>query len=114
LTSFATVRDPVKDHLLTPQNSALIIIDSQPVQESSVASRSKRELVANITALALRTFCKAKHARILLQRDRGQPSQSTAAAAGDQPVEQQRTRTPKGLSPLRLLGVLSMPTTSAA
>lgn len=51
MTSFATVRDPVKDHLLTPQNSALIIIDYQPVQVSSVASRSKRELVANITAL---------------------------------------------------------------
>src|SRR6266403_82378 len=59
-------------------------------------------------------FCKAKHARILLQHDRGQPSQSTAAAAGDQPVEQQRTGTRQGLSPLRLLGVLSMPTTSAA
>lgn len=52
MTSFATVRDPVKDHLLTPQNSALVIIDYQPVQVSSVASRSKRELVANITALA--------------------------------------------------------------
>ncbi len=52
MTSFATVRDPVQDHLLTPQNAALIIIDFQPVQVSSVASRSKRELVANITALA--------------------------------------------------------------
>jgi nicotinamidase-related amidase len=52
VTSFATVRDPRKDHLLTPQNSALIIIDYQPVQVSSLASRSKRELVANITALA--------------------------------------------------------------
>ena len=52
MTSFATVRDPTKDHLLTPQNSALIVIDYQPVQVSSVASRSKRELVANITALA--------------------------------------------------------------
>jgi hypothetical protein len=27
-----TIRDPVKDQLLTPQNSALIIIDYQPVQ----------------------------------------------------------------------------------
>src|SRR5271169_4448805 len=52
MTSFATVRDPVKDHLLTPQNSALIIIDYQPVQVSSIASRSKRELVTNVTALA--------------------------------------------------------------
>jgi nicotinamidase-related amidase len=52
MTSFAAVRDPVTDHLLTPQNAALVIIDFQPVQVSSVASRSKRELVANITALA--------------------------------------------------------------
>ncbi|MGP8033561.1 MAG: hydrolase [Steroidobacteraceae bacterium] len=52
MTSFATARDPAKDHLLSPQNSALIIIDYQPVQISSVASRGKRELVANITALA--------------------------------------------------------------
>jgi len=46
------IRNPVQDHLLTPQNSALLIIDYQPVQVSSVASRGKRELVANITALA--------------------------------------------------------------
>jgi nicotinamidase-related amidase len=52
MVSSTTIRDPFKDHLLTPQNSALLIIDYQPVQVSSVASRSKRELVANITALA--------------------------------------------------------------
>jgi nicotinamidase-related amidase len=52
MTSFKTVRDPKADHLLTPQNAALVIIDYQPVQVSSIASRSKRELVANITALA--------------------------------------------------------------
>jgi nicotinamidase-related amidase len=52
MTSFQTIRDPSKDHLLTPQNAALVIIDYQPVQVSSLASRSKRELVANITALA--------------------------------------------------------------
>ena len=52
MASPTTIRDPIKDHLLTPQNSALLIIDYQPVQVSSVASRSKRELVANITALA--------------------------------------------------------------
>lgn len=52
MTSFKSARDPRTDHLLTPQNAALLIIDFQPVQVSSVASRSKRELVANITALA--------------------------------------------------------------
>ena len=32
------VRDPFADHLLTPQNCALIIIDYQPVQVSSIKS----------------------------------------------------------------------------
>lgn len=52
MVSFKTVRDPITDHLLTPQNAALLVIDFQPVQVSSIQSRSKRELVANITALA--------------------------------------------------------------
>ena len=46
------IRDPAKDHLLTPQNSALIIIDYQPVQVTSVASMDRRELVTNIVAVA--------------------------------------------------------------
>jgi len=52
MTSYASIRDPVTDHLLTPQNAALVIIDFQPVQVASIQSRPKRELVANITALA--------------------------------------------------------------
>lgn len=52
MTSFKTIRDPVTDHLLSPQNAALLIIDFQPVQVASIQSRPKRELVANITALA--------------------------------------------------------------
>lgn len=42
------IRDPVKDHLLTPQNSAFIIIDYQPVQVSSIRSMDQNELVFNI------------------------------------------------------------------
>jgi len=52
MTSFVKRRDAGDDHLLTPQNAAVVIIDFQPVQVSSIASRSKRELVTNITALA--------------------------------------------------------------
>ena len=44
--------DPVTDHLLTPQNAALIIIDFQPVQVSSVASMDRRVMVQNITSVA--------------------------------------------------------------
>ena len=42
------IRDPVKDHLLTPQNSAFIIIDYQPVQVNSIASMERQRLVSNI------------------------------------------------------------------
>ena len=42
------IRDPLKDHLLTPQNSALIVIDYQPVQVNSIASMERQRLVSNI------------------------------------------------------------------
>lgn len=41
-------RDPAKDQLLTPENSAFIIIDYQPIQVSSIRSMDQRELVFNI------------------------------------------------------------------
>lgn len=38
------VRDPLKDRLMTPENTALIIIDYQPVQINSINSMSRLEL----------------------------------------------------------------------
>lgn len=46
------IRDPVKDPLLTPRNSAFIIIDYQPIQVSSIRSMSQKELVFNIVHTA--------------------------------------------------------------
>src|SRR2546428_8624479 len=46
------MRDQVEDHLLTPKNSALLIIDYQPLQVSSIVSMDRRTLVANIVAVA--------------------------------------------------------------
>jgi len=46
------VRDPLKDDLLTPQNSVLIIIDYQPLQVASIASMDHRTLIHNIVAVA--------------------------------------------------------------
>lgn len=46
------IRDPVKDDLLTPKNSALIIIDYQPVQVNSIASMDRQLLVNNIVGVA--------------------------------------------------------------
>ena len=42
------IRNPVTDHLLTPQNAAFIVIDYQPVQVNSIASMERQRLVSNI------------------------------------------------------------------
>ncbi|WP_219097331.1 hydrolase [Pseudomonas sp. UMAB-40] len=47
-----TIRNPHTDQLLTPDNSAFIIIDYQPVQVSSIRSMPREELVFNITSVA--------------------------------------------------------------
>ncbi len=47
-----TKRDPITDHLLTPENSAFIIIDFQPIQVSSIRSMDQKELVFNIVSTA--------------------------------------------------------------
>lgn len=46
------MRDQVEDHLITPKNAALLIIDYQPLQVGSIASMDHRTLVANIVAVA--------------------------------------------------------------
>ena len=46
------VRDPLQDPLLTPQNSAFIVIDYQPVQVNSIASMERQRLVSNIVRAA--------------------------------------------------------------
>ncbi|WP_428413369.1 hydrolase [Pararhizobium sp.] len=92
MTSFVRRRDPIGDHLLTPQNAAVIIIDFQPVQVSSIASRPKRELVANITALA--RIAKLYEMPIILstvnvQTGRNQPTihQITDVLSDVQPID---------------------------
>jgi len=56
--SSQTMRDPEKDHLLTPKNAALIVIDYQPTQVNSINSMDRKQLIANITAtvMAAKTF----------------------------------------------------------
>ncbi|MFZ1501622.1 MAG: hydrolase [Nitrospira sp.] len=46
------IRDPKKDQLLTPQNSAFIVIDYQPVQVNSIASMDRQLMVNNIVGAA--------------------------------------------------------------
>jgi nicotinamidase-related amidase len=46
------MRDPVTDPLLTPKNSALIIIDYQPLQVTSIKSMDRDAMIRNIVAVA--------------------------------------------------------------
>ncbi|HEY3925962.1 MAG TPA: hydrolase [Acidothermaceae bacterium] len=46
------IRDPVSDALLTPQNSALVVIDYQPSQVAAVHSTDHELLLRNIVSVA--------------------------------------------------------------
>lgn len=46
------VRDPLIDHLLTPANSALVVIDYQPLQLKVMNSMDREALVDNIVSVA--------------------------------------------------------------
>lgn len=52
------IRDPLADHLITPQNAALVLIDYQPEQLSAVRSMDSDLLVKNVvsTVRAVKTF----------------------------------------------------------
>ncbi|MEK2643893.1 hydrolase [Bdellovibrio sp. BCCA] len=45
------VRDQVKDHLLTPKNAVLVIIDYQPPQIITTVSMDRQTLIGNMRAL---------------------------------------------------------------
>ena len=45
------IRDQKTDHLLTPQNSVVIIIDYQPTQVGSIESMDKYTMIKNVVAL---------------------------------------------------------------
>ena len=51
MTSKAT-RDPKTDHLLTSENSALVLIDYQPGLVDGVKSQSRETLINNVVAIA--------------------------------------------------------------
>ena len=48
----APIRDPLADHLITPQNAALIVIDYQQNQFRSVRSMDSDLLVENVVSTA--------------------------------------------------------------
>jgi nicotinamidase-related amidase len=50
ITSSIAVRDPLADHLLTPQNAAIAVIDYQPSQFAAVRSMDHDLLLRNIVS----------------------------------------------------------------
>jgi nicotinamidase-related amidase len=71
------VRDPVGDHLLTPQNSALVVIDYQPSQFAGVRSMDRDLLLDRIvsTVRTAKAFdMPIVHSTINVSTGRGQPT----------------------------------------
>jgi nicotinamidase-related amidase len=73
----APVRDPLADHLITPQNAALLLIDYQPAQLAGVRSMDHELLVKNAvsTVRTIKTFgVPVVHSTINVASGRGQPT----------------------------------------
>jgi nicotinamidase-related amidase len=73
----APMRDPLADHLITPQNSALLLIDYQPSQLAGVRSMDHELLVKNAvsTVKTIKTVgVPVVHSTISVASGRGQPA----------------------------------------
>ena len=77
------VRDPIGDHLLTPHNAALIVIDYQPSQFAAVNSIDRDLLLQNIisTVKTAKAFgMPIVHSTINVATGRGKPTVPELAA----------------------------------
>jgi nicotinamidase-related amidase len=73
----ATIRDQLGDHLLTPKNAALLVIDYQPSQIGGVRSMDRDLLLKNVvsTAKVAKLFgLPIVHSTINVRTGRGQPT----------------------------------------
>src|ERR1700759_1780161 len=73
----APIRDPLSDHLLTPQNAAFLFIDYQPSQLAGVASMDRDLLVKNPTSTVrtIKTFgVPVVHSTVNVATVRGGPT----------------------------------------
>jgi len=90
------IRDPIGDHLLTPQNAALLVIDYQPSQFAGVRSLDHDLLLANIvsTVKTAKAFdMPIVHSTINVATGRGQPTVPELAAllADNPPIDRTTT-----------------------
>jgi nicotinamidase-related amidase len=92
----APVRDPIADHLLTPQNAAFLIVDYQPSQLAGVHSMDRHLLVQNAvsTVRTIKAFdVPVVHSTINVATGRGQPTLPELAGllADDKPLDRTTT-----------------------
>jgi nicotinamidase-related amidase len=90
------VRDQLGDHLLTPKNAALLLIDYQPSQLAGVRSMDRDLLLKNVvsTAKIAKLFgLPIVHSTINVKTGRGQPTLPALAEvlAGDPPIDRTTT-----------------------
>ena len=92
----APVRDPIADHLLTPQNAAFLLIDYQPSQLAGVHSMDRDLLLKNAvsTVKTIKTFgVPVVHSTINVATGRGGPTLPELAdlLADDKPFDRTTT-----------------------
>jgi nicotinamidase-related amidase len=88
----APVRDQLSDHLLTPQNAALVLIDYQPSQLAAVRSMDPDLLLKNAvsTVRTVKTFgIPVVHSTVNVGTGRGKPTLPDLAdlLADDKPLD---------------------------
>jgi nicotinamidase-related amidase len=91
----APVRDPLSDHLLTPENAAFLLIDYQPSQLAGVHSMDRSLLLKNaVSVRTIKTFgIPVVHSTINVATGRGQPTLPELAdlLSGDKPLDRTST-----------------------
>jgi nicotinamidase-related amidase len=110
--SAAPARDPIGDHLLTPQNASLLVIDYQPSQFAGVQSIDRDLLLENIvsTVKTAKAFdVPIVHSTINVASGRGQPTVPEVAELlqDDPPVDRTTTNAwedPSFLAAVRATG----------
>jgi nicotinamidase-related amidase len=88
----APVRDQLSDHLLTPQNAALVLIDYQPAQISAVRSMDRDLLLKNAVSVVrtVKTFgIPVVHSTVNVASGRGKPTLPDLAdlLTDDKPID---------------------------
>jgi nicotinamidase-related amidase len=94
--SSAPIRDPLADHLLTPENAAFLIVDYQPSQLGAVRSMDHDLLLKNAvsTVRTIKTFgVPVVHSTVNVASGRGKPTLPELAdlLTDDKPLDRTTT-----------------------